>query len=103
LRLEVGRPEPAPQLERRSGQLGPVVELSRTMRQLRLPQEEATMLDAFGVVLQGRACSPQPAAGDRRSRADGVVLPQPHRALAGSAVVAELVVQPVRRLSGGDA
>ena len=75
----------------------------RAVRGLGLAEQQAAVLDALGVVLERPAGPAQPPAGDGRSGAEGVVLPQPHRALPGPPLVAELVVEAVGALPRRDA
>ena len=73
------------------------------MRSLGFTQQQGPVLDALGVAVEGAPRPPEPRLRHRGTRADGMVLPQPHRALSGPALIAELVVGAVRALARRDA
>ena len=104
LGLEVGRPQRAAELDHlrrrapaaRSRSPAPcAVSASRS--------SSAPCSTHSGSVVERSPGPPQPPAGDRRPGHEAVVLVQPHRALPGPALVAELVVGPVGELAGRDA
>ena len=73
------------------------------MGHLRLAQEQVPEGDALGVVFEYSPGPPKPSAGHGWACADGVVLPEPYRALPRPAPVALFLADPVRTLARGDA
>ena len=82
--------------------VGPV-EVAAAVGRLRFAQQQRPVLGAVGIVGKGPLRPPQPGPGHRRAGLECVMLVQPDRALPGTALVAEFVVDPVRPLPGGDA
>ena len=92
LGLQVGRRQAPAEVEGLGGQRDRLVELAGAVGGLGLPEQEVAVGVALGVRLQRPAGPAQPAAGDGGPGVEGVVLPQPHRALAGPAAIPERVV-----------
>ena len=103
LGLEVGRPQVAGERDHVGRERGRPVELTAAVRDLRFAQEQRTVGHALGVAFEAAASAAQPRARVGGPRGDRVVLPQPHRALSGLPVCAQLVEQAVRPFAGLDA
>src|SRR5439155_9580323 len=101
--LEVGRAEAAAECEGLLGQGRSVVEPSTAVCDLGLAQEQRAVLDALRVTLERPPGSLQPAGGDRGPGPEGVMFVEPDRALAGAALIAELLEGAVGALAGVDA
>ena len=103
LGLEVGRTERPAQPDRLGGEHGGPVQVAAAVGQLGLTQDEGAVLDAPRLAVERPARPAQPTAGDGRPGLEGVVLVEPHRALARPAPLAELVERAVGDLPGHDA
>jgi hypothetical protein len=103
LRFEVVRPQPPREIQRGRGELACTGAVSGAMGHLRLAQEQVSEGDALGVAVAGSPGPPKPAAGHGGACADGMVFPEPYRALPSPAPVVPFVVDSVRGLARGDA
>ena len=101
--FEVGGPQRASEVDHPGGQRGGPLEVAGPVRGLGLAQQQRAVLGARRIRVERSSRPPQPPAGDGRSGHEVVVLVQPHRALPGPSLVADLLVGPVGELACRDA
>ena len=87
----------------RVASVGGPLEVAGPVRGLGLAQQQRAVLGARRIGVERSSRPPQPPAGDGRSGHEVVVLVQPHRALPGPSLVADLLVGPVGELACRDA